>query len=200
MNKSILLLPLFILISCVGESEDLKTYNQFLGQEKAAALDAGMDSFHEFLADNFTEHSTNGERTKAFLKRLTQNHERIVPDTNWKFNTQKNRQVLELLETSGLRKEIRLYGYEDYSYEPDAIGSIKIELEEEETFPVLDQEDSSIAASQQEARYSQILEKQQNHLDSALYLNIHGKYLQGLKLIQKRDKRIQDYIEAVEAV
>ena len=44
------------------------------------------------------------------------------------------------------------------------------------------------------------MENQRKRLDSSLWFNIRGKYLQGLKLVQNRDERIRNYIEAVEAI
>jgi hypothetical protein len=95
-----------------------------------------------------------------------------------------------------MRQEIRLYGYEDYDYGLDSSNYLTVEIEEEEIIPIAGQDSTELA--EQELRRQEIMEKQKNRLDSSLWFNIYGKYLQGLKTVQDRDRRIQNYIEAVE--
>ena len=200
MKKSLTIILFFLTItSCDKDKRDLRTYNQFLGLEKSNAFEKGVEVFDQFLIDNFSEQPTHGLRVEAFLEKLIENPNKIGPDTNWLFNSKWNKEVFQLLESTGMRKEIRLYGYEEYDSGLDSSDYITLEIEDEdELIPVAGQD--SLEFEEQKQRLQKLMENQQNRLDSTLWFNVRGKYLQGLKLVQNRDDRILNYIEAVETI
>jgi hypothetical protein len=93
------------------KNSDLKDFNNFLGQKKAIALNTAVESFDQFLKANFSTFENQSERTKAFLEYLQENFE-LNP--TWKLSTHRNKKIISNFEASGLRKEIWLYGYEEF--------------------------------------------------------------------------------------
>ena len=89
---------------------ELKEFNNHLGHDKAAVLNKAVNSFENFLKNNFPDQDEQQERLLRFLQ-LISNDE--WPNPNWKLQTEANKEILEEFETSGLRKEFRLYGYEE---------------------------------------------------------------------------------------
>ena len=182
----------------------LQEFNNFLGTEKSNALDQMVKSFDNFLQINYPDKKTQGKRTRAFLEQLATNYS---PDTNWTFDTEKNIEILRQLEVSGMRREIWLYGYEDFEpkynihslfvdNEDDTIaeyGILDIDLEEEELIPLTKRD--SAQQSEFEERIRKREEELQQKRDSALWLNMWGQFLYGLAKYSK-DTIITDYVEA----
>lgn len=92
------------------ETANLKGFNEYLGKDKADALDQAVESFDDFLSTNYPDKETPKDRTRAFLKDLERTYG--WADSNWIFKTGENKEILEKLETSGMRREIEEYGYE----------------------------------------------------------------------------------------
>ena len=105
-------------ISCSTVSQDknsnLKQFNDFLGQDKANALNSGVESFDQFLKTNFPGKEL--KRIKLFLEYLQKN---LGPDSIWNLPTKRNKKIIAEFESSGLRKEIWVYGFEEYEPQYD---------------------------------------------------------------------------------
>ena len=125
-----------VLVGCVNVgNQDLNnesstnkpnTYEPFynlLGQEKTDALIQAVEVFNDFLDNNFGERLSKQEKVKAFLAYLNKNIEKANPD--WKYDLVKNSEVISKFEESGLRKEIWLYGSEEYEYRSEAYDIFK---------------------------------------------------------------------------
>ena len=109
---------------CFGQytnNSDLKAFNDFLGEEKASALDAAVASFDEFLITNYPNEENQPQRTKAFLRQLV---DKIEVDSSWIFQTYSNKRIINAFETSGFRKEFSIYHYEEDDYTPYDVKSL----------------------------------------------------------------------------
>ena len=180
--------------------KDIRKFNKFLGQDKATALDQAVESLDNFLTVNYPDQKTQKERTRAFLQQLSTS---LAPDSNWTFDTETNKVILRKLETSGMRQEIKLYGYEEYTPKyfidnlnlqgrEDSItelGELTVELEEE-LIPV-SREDSAEQAKREA--------EMQSRLDSSLWFNTMGQFLYGLAKYAPNDTLVQEYTEARQA-
>jgi hypothetical protein len=103
-------LPEIESISKTNYNSDLENFNSYLGTSKADVLDQIVESFSTFLSVNYDTLSTSIQRMTAFTGYLC--HSGGQFNENWNFNTEKNRKILELYESSQLRNELWYYGYE----------------------------------------------------------------------------------------
>lgn len=178
---------------------DIEGFNKFLGKEKANALNAAEKSFEQFLLTNYANHNSFAERTKAFLKQLSRHNK---PDSLWALDTEKNSRIIESFETTGLRKEIWLYGYEEYSpknniYEllpPEEkdtsnisdLGELEIDLIEEELIPISKVDPAELAKRDRE---------REERMKNSLHANAYGEFLYGLAKFTPNDSLIQGYVK-----
>lgn len=189
-------------ISCSTWSQEknsnLKDFNDFLGRDKMIALNSAVESFDLFLKTNYPDSDNQSKRTRAFLEFL---HENSEPDSTWNLPTKTNQKIVSDFETSGLRKEIWLYGYEEYEpkydiYEilpPDEqdtsniqdLGEIDFELIEEEIIPL-----PNIDSVERAKREKEMEERIKN----SLHFNDYGQYLYALTKYTLKDTTIQDYV------
>lgn len=198
-----ILLLLLAFTACEENRKDLEAFNNLLGTEKTDAFNEGIEAFNMFLDDNYPNQKSQGLQIEMFLKKLSENLEGYGSDSNWIYRTSYNREVLELLENSGMRLEIRKYGYEVYEdgldssrydvfdNDLDSSGYLLVQIE----YEIIPGQDSAEFIANK-LRYDSIMEEQNGRLDSTLWFNVRGKYIEGLKLIQHRDERIQRYVEA----
>jgi len=110
------LISIFSLIligSCKSQPTEQEIFIAELGTKKAAALNALIDSFENFLVLNYPKQPTLNERTREFLTDILNN--RPLKE----FNQPNSNGILELLEKSGLRKDIYIYSSEVESYTND---------------------------------------------------------------------------------
>lgn len=96
-----------------------QTYDELLGEEKIAAWDDLTDAFDHFLAQNFPNEKNYEYRIKAFISGRVEGKVKMQDyiDRDWIFDTVQVNNVLEHLETSGMRAEIYLRGDECYDNE-----------------------------------------------------------------------------------
>ena len=109
MKQCIIYSFIVLILGCAETTrinEDLKDFNEFLGKDKAEALDQIVESFHHFLLINFPDKKTLGDRTEAFLKEYS---ESPFYNDSWKFDTTDYNNIITKFENSGLRKEIYLH-------------------------------------------------------------------------------------------
>lgn len=173
--------------SCFGQETTigkLEKFNAFLGADKAAVLNDAVDSFDRFLQSNYSELDNRSDRSRAFLKYIAQHN---APNESWILQTERNAKIIEAFESTGLRKEIWVYGYEEYESkhnfsevlppaEPDSaqivdLGELDLELIEEEIIPFREIDSLEVARMEQEWE-----EKRLNSLHS----NYQGDYLYAL--------------------
>ncbi len=209
------LIIVVILASCSNniaqDKKEIIQFNEFLGTEKALALDNLVVSFQEFLRQNYSSEKSLAAQTQQFLEDLLEND--CEPLDSWKFNTKENLKVFNKFEKSGLRKEIYLYRYELDTYELSksefSIYDIIKETESEQTdnlnmgtlevdfdsllldieVPINEttEEDCSANAKREQER--------QNRRDSSLVFNNYGRFLYGLAKFGGADSSIYQYAE-----
>jgi hypothetical protein len=193
-----------LVISCSTSSQprnnDLKDFNDFLGKEKANALNAAVKTFDQFLKTNYSDFDNQTERTKAFLEYLQEN---FKPDSTWNLPTKRNLMIISEFESSELRKEIWIYGYEEYEPQYDIyeilppeekdtstiqdLGDLDLDdLFEEEIIPI-----SNIDSADIERREKEMDERMRN----SLHFNSYGQYLYALTKYTLNDTIIQGYVD-----
>lgn len=190
-------------LSAICQQNDLVGFEKFLGDEKIEALNMLETSFDEFLESNFSNLPTQDKKIKHLLKVVKETGDL---DTNWKFNSTFNIQVIQKLEESGLRKEFWIYGYEEYTpfyYHQFLIDSIKKEnpdtsltldslqfnkiYEFDEEIEMIGNPDSVDGMSYQEWS------------DSLLDFNWRGQFIFAIDKFSKNDSVIMEYLDAKEA-
>lgn len=199
--------PLYILsiiiltgFSCYGQTsdkDDIEGFNKFLGYEKSDAMNKAIASFDRFLKNNFPNQNNQSDRIKKFLLQL---QDSFSSDSTWIFETQTNQKIIEEWETSGLRKEVWLYGFEDYepkynihemlySREPDTLydlGELKIDSIEEIIIPILGVDSVEHAKREKEM---------EERLKNSLATNTYGEFLYGLAKYAPSDTLIKPYVD-----
>ena len=190
-------------ISCSTPSQEknnnLKEFNEFLGQVKADALNSAVESFDQFLKTNFPDNES--ERTEAFLEYMQEN---LEPNSTWNLPTKINKKIISEFESSGLRKEIWIYGYEEYEPQYDIyevfpleetdtsdiqnLGELDLDvLIEEEIIPISNIDSAEIARREKEM---------EERMRNSLHFNNNGQFLYGLAKFNLSDTTIQGYIDA----
>jgi hypothetical protein len=179
------------------KNNNLKEFNNFLGQDKANVLNSAVESFDQFLKTNFP--GDESKRTEAFLEHLQENFE---PDSTWNLPTKRNKKIISEFESAGLRKEVWTYGYEEYQPHYDiyeiltpevqdtstqVIGELDLDLIEEEIIPI-----SNIDSVEIERHQKEMDERIRN----SLHFNSYGQYLYALAKYNLSDTTIQGYVEA----
>lgn len=106
----------FLSLAQKPDNTELENFNQFFGKERAATLEDAVDSFDRFIQVNYAEFENSTEQIEAFLKQITQYNE---AQDSWILETERNSKIIESFESTGLRKEIWTYGYEDYESKHD---------------------------------------------------------------------------------
>jgi hypothetical protein len=202
--KAILLLTILLFgYSLNGQDEienDIKGFNKFLGGDKAKAFNEATKSFNLFIKANFKEQNNQSDRTKAFIEQLLNT---LSPDTLWILKTDKNKKIIGLFESSGLRNEIWVYGYENYNpkyniyellatsdQEADTIyelGTLDLELIEEQTITI---------TINDSLEYTRREEEMKEKLKNSLWFNERGEFLYGLAKYAPNDSVILGYVES----
>lgn len=203
-KKSMRTLSLVILtISVIGcsttgqksQENRLMDFNSTLGEQKAAALDEAIDSFDEFLQVNFPNEKTYQDRAFSFLLELDsacKDGIALALDTSWSLNPENHQRVFDLFENSGLRREIWLFGYEEYYPKNDLSELLdsNIFYSSPDTFsPATIQSDSQLMeeaayfSKREGYNYDTLLKslkfKRERSINS-LYNNQFGDYIYGL--------------------
>ncbi len=183
-------------LSCSNNKSDNKEFIEFLGTEKAIALNELMLSFDSFIENNYGE--VNNESIRDFLKDFSC-EDSLKP--NLIFEKEKNERILEEFEKTGLRKDIWLYGSEtDYKEYPilelinktvqtDSLESLELKIEDE-IIPIT--KDKSID-------YDSLEKSMKLRWDTTLSTNQRGAFLFGLYKFSN-DTIVKDYVEAKTSV
>ena len=163
-------------------TEKLEKFNAFLGADRAAVLNDAVDSFDRFLQTNYSELENNSDRSRAFLKHIAEYNEL---NELWILDTEQNSKILDAFESTGLRKEIWVYGYEEYEskhdfsevlppVEPDTaeivdLGELDLELIEEEIIPFREIDSLEVARMEQDWEEKRLNSLHSNHEGAYLY-------------------------------
>jgi hypothetical protein len=122
------------------------------------------------------------------------------PDSSWTFTTKRDKKIIEQLESSGLRKEIWIYGKENYAekyniydlinpFKNDSSKSLgELEIIEDEIIPI----PRPATDSTELARIEKELDEQYNNL---LLTNEKGEFLYGLAKFANNDSNVHEYVE-----
>ncbi len=205
MRKCIIYTLIALILGCSDETreEELKFFNEFLGKDKAEALDAAVESFHFFLKVNYTEKRTIGERTALFLKSIS---EEPYFDKNWKFNSKQNSELIAKLEKSRLRKDLYLYGFENYDYHFNLIEIYNPYCLENENNDSVDLDSLNFSQFIEEVDIIEfntedsIREKRdqefKRRMENTLFFNNRGLFLYALAKFGSKDTLITSYLDA----
>jgi hypothetical protein len=109
MKQAFFLLLIILLVSCSSETKkdqksNIKKFENFLGKEKSNVLNQQVVWFENFLLHQFGGVSIE-EAYKVFLKTLSEDR---WEEIDWNYDSINKKQLDELSESSGLRKEIWL--------------------------------------------------------------------------------------------
>lgn len=148
---------------------ELVEFNNSLGQAKAEALNQAVASLDSFLLTNFQEQNDQQQRAITLLEQIRRDN---WPDPSWILRTEENKKILEDFEKSGLRKEFRIYDYEEYS---NVIDEEFFQMELGDTIQTMPEIDSS-------ARF-----------------NFFGQFLVSLDEAIKTDTLTKSYVDARQA-
>jgi hypothetical protein len=182
-------------VSCFGQkttTERLEKFNAFLGADKAAALNDAVDSFDRFLQTNYSEFDNSSDRYVAFLKQIAEHN---APNERWVSDTNHNSEIIDAFESTGLRKEIWLYGYESYESDRDFskvlpppepkdsskikdLGELHLELIIEDSMRDYTYDSAAVAKMEKEWE-----ERRRN----SLHTNIQGDYLYSILKYAPKD-------------
>ncbi len=184
-----------------GQQNDLNSFEELLGSQKIEALNMLEKSFDEFLETNFSEDQTFDGKIRSLLQLLTDT-ENINQELQ--FNKSLNKSIVNKFESSGLRKEFWIYGYEEYipfyyhelladsimkekpdiNIKIDTITLQEMYLNDEEIIPILEQSDSVEGMTYKE------------WLDSSLTFNMAGKFIYAIDRYSINDSTIDGYVDA----
>lgn len=92
-----------------------KEFSKSLGNRESKALDLTVESFIDFLEINFPEYESSVKRKEAFLSYISE-HSSIDP--KWLIDSIEAKMLYQKWESSGLRIEVYIYGYEMENYKP----------------------------------------------------------------------------------
>lgn len=178
-------------LCCSNNKSDNKEFIEFLGTEKAIALNELMLSFDSFIENNYGK--VNDKNIRDFLKDFSCENS-LKP--NLIFEKEKNERILEEFEKTGLRRDIWLYGSEtDYKEYPilelinqtvqtDSLESLELKIEDE-IIPIT--KDKSI-------NYDSLEKSMKLQWDTTLSTNQRGAFLFGLYKFSN-DSLIKEYVE-----
>ncbi|MBS2213935.1 hypothetical protein KEM09_21180 [Carboxylicivirga mesophila] len=179
MRKLIALVSILLVISCQNQAQnDIEGFNKLLGNEKAKVFNNTVESFRDFLVLNYPDYEDENQRIYQFLKTLTD-----TKDYNYNFiiDKEKSTKIVAEWEKSGLRKEVWLFGNEEYT---SSLWDPTEEQAEEEIMPIT--RNKGIEVDVDLSKY----------FDS----NTGGLYLYGLDNYAPNDTIIQSYVEGKSAL
>lgn len=186
---------LFQLIGCSQTNDKQRIFYGELGEEKEAALESLINSFHEFLKSNYPDKPTLGERTRAYLKEV------LEMKRDWSYNQELYLDVLKQMEDSGLRRDIYIYNSEllDYpDYNLKSFISNREDLRNDSTIEVeTDFEDIiEIDLSEEEIKQIEEREKEQKERwNKTPHYNFNGLFICSMAIALHKDSTFQQYFE-----
>jgi hypothetical protein len=205
MHRIFLFVFILLLYGCNNQPDGMDVFNNELGSNKTIALNALINSFNQFLLDNYSSELTSDERLKLFLREVTNDN------LNLKFDTSNSRKIIELMEQSGLRKDIYIYDSEietylnDYNIEqylpepkpPIDLGDVDVVLEDLVEIPQVELTEEL----KTELEERKLVNEERRRRREELYkrspkFNSNGLYLYALAKSKQMDSTVIQYVEA----
>ena len=188
-----------------GGQSRLDKFNAFIGEEKALVLQEAVDSFDQFLMDNYPNINKEDDRINLFLEQLVRYNK---PDKSWIYNRVDNELLISSFESSGLRKEIWLYEYEEYESKNDfskvlsppepvdtssfpEVGELKVDLIEGELIP---------DRKNEQGRQMDVQQEREQRFKKRLVQNYEGDYIYGLMKYSPKDSFVFGYAQATHTI
>ncbi|MFB6305428.1 MAG: hypothetical protein ABEH43_00285, partial [Flavobacteriales bacterium] len=94
------------------DSSRLEKFNDYLGEEKAQALDMVVGCFDSFLKENFPEGDTYQEQVEDYLSYMMD--EDNYRDSSWIYDTERAENAIRAFKRSKMLKEVWVYTTEQY--------------------------------------------------------------------------------------
>ncbi len=181
--------------------QEVQSFYEFLGDNKATALELAMSSFHIFLEMNYPNQPTSSEKIKAFLMDLqSQDYTYIL---NLKYDIENIKNVVQEFEKTGLRKDIYLYPYEDYQtfnlkeFDLNILFPSTSNVQETD-LDIMEMDEIFVSKSKDSLIIEDLIDnevqKNAKH-DSTMYFNCGGQFLYGLAKFNQSDTTLMEYVE-----
>lgn len=178
---------------------DIRGFNEFLGEEKTAAMNTAVESFEHFLLINYSTYKSHASRAKAFLEQICNTS---GPDSSWVLTTEANVKIIEAFETTGLRKEIWLYISEEYLPKNNINELFPIKQQDTVTEIELGELDLELIeglkvpfANMNMAEIVQPEKEKEEWIKKPFNSNLYGEFFYGLAKFAPNDSLTQEYVE-----
>ncbi len=174
----------------------MNKFDNFLGPEKATAFNNVLESFENFLLTNFRQEQSEHDKIKAFLEYIAENN---GPDSSWIYETNENRNIYDLLESSGMRVEIICNGWEFDDYFDSFLNSLP-DIENIDSIELIEEivlEDENLYSEEEQKAWRRRDSLNEIRIQNMYRINSFGKYIRGIELIAKDNPQILEYIGAV---
>ncbi|UCS94660.1 hypothetical protein KZP23_06505 [Echinicola marina] len=184
----LLLLLLTYSFGCTTEHKEIEQFSKEIGREKMAALNQLVASYEHFLFTKYPDPVKVSDKTFLFLEDVKDNNSLNIRELP---NSQA---ILELMEASGLRKDIYIYNCEKSTYPAYPVDQL-IPI----TYP-----ENSLDLSMKETYFSEerrflISSTGQNETssrsDSILSFNKKGLFMYALAKAKHKDPSFMTYVE-----
>lgn len=207
MKYFVIIIILFLSNVCNCQSLELEVLKKELGPKKVKALESLFESFYLHLKTTYPNESNFSDRMRKFLKdRIDQKPIEIYDERSLK-------KLLNLLEKSGLRKDIYVYTSEIGSYpniynieqflptrEPSLVDLEKIDDNFEDLIPFEDDlqeltDEQKLAHEERERQYEERNKKSEEYRNRRPYYNEKGLFLYSLAKSMQSDTTFMHYVE-----
>jgi len=183
-----------------SDEKQLDKFNRLIGDKRAIVLQAAVDSFDQFLMSNYPESTNQAERVTSFLEQIAKHNSSAK---TWVFDREMNAEIIESFESTGLRREIWLYGYETYKPKNDFskvlpppaaeetreekdFGELSLDLIEEEIIPT---------ENTDQVVQSRLGKKQEERIQNSLNPNGEGDYIFALLKYSPKESFVYEYAQ-----
>lgn len=186
MRHTLFILTLIILTSCQNHNKDsrIEKFENFLGNDYSELLSRKVDSFEQFLRINFKNLNLN----EAYLEYLEIIESGQFENYDWKYEETGRAEINELIENSGLRREIWL--------RPDTVWIENGDIHYE--YYYIDNKDTSYIKGNTISPKYDLVENQDSIINIEKQLstfNLNGRFIGGLELIKDSDSSLISYID-----
>lgn len=202
--KTQFIILIILILGCSHQDKkelatNLDEFNKFLGQEKSLAFNNLVESFDSFIKSNYPDNDNHSDKIRMFLKKFSNE---FLLDSLWVFQTSTNQEIFELIESSGLRREIWVYQYEDYEpnynifeliseNKPDSTYDTVVSVMD---YPMTD-EILTTQTTEDSIKFAERDKELYEKYSKQLTFNIYGQYLYGLAKYNPTNDFIQEYVK-----
>lgn len=205
-KTEIFLIILFFTSKCIFAqtySENLKIFYDNLGFEKSGILKRTLESFDNFLIQNYPRFEDQNQRTIEFLKCIQDNS--YEPLNTWRINIKEKNEIVEEFEKSGLRKDLWLYGHEILEMENELAKNANKEIDTDiyvehdtfknDTLPYITIQGDTIPFSEIQRRETEHRFEMLNN-DTIKFPPFESQITIGLSQLPYKDSLIIKYLES----